>query len=51
MRALNLVLVASFLLAGSCAAGLAEGHLPGIGTFSYGGTPVSDAAPSAVARP
>jgi hypothetical protein len=44
MRPLSLILAAGLLLAGSTMAGTVQGTLPGIGTFSYNGTPIAPAS-------
>jgi hypothetical protein len=41
MRTISLILAFAFVLAGSSVAGTAETGLPGIGTFSYNGSPVA----------
>ena len=41
MRTMSFILAFAFVLAGSSMAGSAEAGLPGIGTFSYNGSPVS----------
>ncbi len=46
MRALSFVLAVGFLIAGSSLAGSADGGLPGVGTFAYGGPAI--AAPQSV---
>ena len=46
MRTMSIVLAFAFVLAGSSMAGSADTGLPGIGTFSYNGSPV--AAPQAL---
>jgi len=46
MRTLGFLLACAFVLAGSTMAGSAEGGLPGVGTFSYNGSPI--AAPHAM---
>ena len=48
MKTLSIVLAFVFLLASPSLAGSSETSLPGIGTFSYNGTPVSTAAPQAM---
>ena len=49
MRTLSFILAFAFILAGPSMAGSSEGSLPGIGTFSYNGTPVvTDPAQSIV---
>jgi hypothetical protein len=40
MRTMSFVLAFAFVLAGSSMAGSLESDLPGIGTFSYNGSPV-----------
>ena len=45
MRTISLILAFAFVVAGSSMAGSAETGLPGIGTFSYNGSPVTAAAP------
>jgi hypothetical protein len=49
MRSLSLVLALAFVVAGSSMAGSVEGNLPGVGTFSYNGSPVVTPAPLIVA--
>jgi hypothetical protein len=49
MRIFSLVLACSFLLAGSTMAGLADGDLPGVGTFSYHVSPITTSASLSVA--
>jgi len=44
MRILSLVLACAFVLAGSTTAGLADGDLPGIGTFHYRFSPMTTSA-------
>ena len=41
MRTMSFILAFAFVLAGSSMAGSAEAGLPGIGTFSYNGSPVA----------
>ena len=41
MRTISLTLAFAFVLAGSSMAGSADTDLPGIGTFSYNGSPVA----------
>jgi hypothetical protein len=43
MRPLSLIVAAGLLLAGSTMAGTVQGTLPGVGTFSYNGTPIASA--------
>lgn len=45
MKTLSIVLAFAFLLAGPTLAGSSDTSLPGVGTFSYNGTPVSTSAP------
>jgi len=40
MRTISLILAFAFVVAGSSVAGSAETGMPGIGTFSYNGSPV-----------
>ena len=40
MRTMSFILAFAFVLAGSSMAGSAETGLPGIGTFSYNGSPI-----------
>jgi hypothetical protein len=40
MRTISLILAFAFVVAGSSMAGSAENGLPGVGTFSYNGSPV-----------
>jgi hypothetical protein len=40
MRTASFILALAFVIAGSSMAGSMENGLPGIGTFSYNGTPV-----------
>ena len=44
MRTVSFILAFAFILAGPSMAGSSDG-LPGIGTFSYNGAPVTDSAP------
>jgi hypothetical protein len=48
MRPLSLIIAAGLLLAGSTMAGTVQGTLPGVGTFSYNGTPIAAASPSVI---
>ena len=43
MRTVSFILAFVFMVAGTSMAGSVEGGLPGVGTFSYNGTPVSPA--------
>jgi len=38
---MSIILACAFVLAGSSMAGTADNGLPGIGTFSYNGSPVA----------
>ena len=44
MRTVSFILAFAFILAGPSMAGSSDG-VPGIGTFSYNGSPVTDSAP------
>jgi hypothetical protein len=48
MRTLSFILAFAFVLVGPSMAGSSDGGLPGIGTFSYNGTPVTPSAPQPV---
>ncbi len=50
MRTLSLILAVAFVMAGSSMAGAPNSDLPGIGTFSYNGSPVVTPAPMIVAQ-
>lgn len=41
MRTMSIILAFAFVVAGTSMAGSAETGLPGIGTFSYNGSPVT----------
>jgi hypothetical protein len=43
MRTISFILAFAFILAGPSMAGSSENGLPGIGTFSYNGSPVAPA--------
>jgi hypothetical protein len=45
MRTISFILAFAFILAGPSMAGSSENGLPGIGTFSYNGSPATNAAP------
>lgn len=45
MRTFSFILAFAFVLAGPSLAGTFDGNLPGIGTFSYNGSPVATPAP------
>jgi hypothetical protein len=49
MPTISLLLAFVFVLAGSTMAGAPDGSLPGIGTFSYNGSPIPMSAPIVVA--
>jgi hypothetical protein len=40
MRTISFILAFAFVVAGTSMAGSAENGLPGVGTFSYNGSPV-----------
>jgi hypothetical protein len=48
MRALSIILVFTFVLAGPSMVGPSEGGLPGIGTFAYNGSPISTSTSQAI---
>ena len=41
MRTVSFILAFTFVIAGTSMAGSVEGGLPGVGTFSYNGTPIA----------
>jgi hypothetical protein len=45
MRTISFILAFAFVLAGPSMAGSSDQDLPGIGTFSYNGSPVAAPAP------
>ena len=49
MRTISFILAFAFVMAGSSMAGSPDSGLPGIGTFSYNGTPIATPAPMVVA--
>ena len=49
MRTLSFILAFAFVLAGPSVAGSSDNGLPGIGTFAYGGSPITTSAPIVVA--
>jgi hypothetical protein len=49
MRSISFILAFAFVMVGSSLAGSSDNGLPGIGTFSYSGTPIMTAAPMVVA--
>lgn len=49
MRTISFILGFAFILAGPSIAGSSDGSLPGIGTFSYHGSPATPSAPTVLA--
>ncbi|WP_426434159.1 hypothetical protein [Bradyrhizobium genosp. P] len=49
MRTVSFILAFAFLMAGPSLAGSAGNGLPGVGTFSYNGSPIVTATPMVVA--
>jgi len=49
MRSVSFILAIALVLAGASMAGSAEGSLPGVGTFTYNGSPVTTSHPMVVA--
>jgi hypothetical protein len=49
MRTISFILAFAFVLAGPSMAGTSDGSLPGIGTFSYSGSPAVTSALTVVA--
>jgi len=49
MRTMSFIVAAAFVLAGTSMAGSVESSLPGIGTFSYSGSPIITPAKLVVA--
>jgi hypothetical protein len=49
MRTISFILALAFCVAGSSMAGSVEGSLPGIGTFTYNGSPIVTPAKLVVA--
>ena len=49
MRTISFILGFAFILAGPSIAGSSDGSLPGIGTFSYHGSPATSSVPTVVA--
>jgi hypothetical protein len=45
MRTVSFILALAFILAGPSMVGSSDHGLPGIGTFSYNGSPVTTSAP------
>ncbi|QPF87726.1 hypothetical protein IC762_16145 [Bradyrhizobium genosp. L] len=50
MRTIAFIFAFAFVMTGSSMAGTADNGLPGIGTFSYNGSPVVTAAPLVMAQ-
>ena len=48
MRTISFILAFAFILAGPSIAGSSDNGLPGIGTFSYNGAPVTASAPQPI---
>jgi hypothetical protein len=48
MRTISFILAFAFVLAGPSMAGSTDNSLPGIGTFSYNGSPVTIQAPQSI---
>jgi hypothetical protein len=49
MRALGCIIALILLLAGPSLAGSADGNLPGVGSFTYNGSPIPGPAPTVMA--
>ena len=49
MRPISFILAFAFVVVGSSLAGSSDNGLPGIGTFSYSGSPIITSAPMVVA--
>lgn len=49
MRTISFILGFAFILAGPSIAGSSDDSLPGIGTFSYNGSPAIPSAPAVLA--
>jgi hypothetical protein len=49
MRPISFILAFAFVVVGSSLAGSSDNGLPGIGTFSYSGSPIIASAPMVVA--
>ena len=45
MRSISFILAFAFVMVGPSLAGSSDNGLPGIGTFSYNGSPATTAAP------
>ena len=48
MRTLSFILAFAFVLAGPTLTGSSDGNLPGVGTFSYNGSPIVTDVPQAI---
>ena len=48
MRTLSFILAFAFVLAGPTLVGSSDGNLPGVGTFSYNGSPTVTDVPQAI---
>ncbi len=48
MRTISFILAFAFILAGPSMAGSTDNSLPGIGSFSYNGSPVTIQAPQSI---
>ena len=49
MRTISFILAFAFVVVGPSLAGSSDNGLPGIGTFSYSGSPIITSAPMVVA--
>jgi hypothetical protein len=49
MRALSYIIALVLLLTGPSLAGSADGDLPGVGTFTYNGSPIVSSGPTVIA--
>ena len=49
MRSISFILAFAFVVVGPSLAGSSDNGLPGIGTFSYSGSPIITSAPMVVA--
>jgi hypothetical protein len=49
MRSISFILAFGFVMVGPSLAGSSDNGLPGVGTFSYNGSPIVAAAPMLVA--
>lgn len=49
MRSISFILAVALVLVGSSLAGSSDNGLPGVGTFSYNGSPIVTSAPMVVA--